>query len=401
MASFLKNSHDIIVDAVLTTQGRYYIAEGKESQKITQFALFDDEIDYSLYRSKYGCFGEEHASGSAYFDLDILQRPVLEAFTRGSAIGKSKLVTLDGNPDYLPIIRPNYNRKDYFPQVDSSPTWGAESTRGEAPEAGRGIEEGFVVIFDEDTLHKLNGHDFDEGIANSYSVLGERSARGINFLNAFQPTATDCGGCISVEHGIDSKGTAMDVISPYDTDEYLNSDYGLWETDFYIQFNPMFGFPCDIAGSQKQGGYNTLGEFDLAAPKFETRFRTEGYTSLAPGTLQMIAPQETTPLETVIHGPRSYRLNFKLSLGNGTYVDYPLSHYPLSILHNPDEFDRIGTLLTTEVSLKIFGEDVTYATAIANSNYYGYKYVDTEVKIISGTTGYGVTIPLRYIRLFT
>ena len=94
-------------------------------------------------------------------------------------------------------------------------------------------------------------------------------------------------------------------------------------------------------------------------------------------------------------------MNFKLTLGNGTYVDYPLSHYPLSILHNPDEFDRIGTLLTTEVSLKIFGEDVTYATAIANSNYYGYKYVDTEVKIISGTTGYGVTIPLRYIRLFT
>jgi hypothetical protein len=400
MGSFLKNSDDIIIDAVLTTQGRYYIAEGKSSQKITQFALFDDEIDYSLYRSKHGCFGEEHASGSAYFDLDILQRPVLEAFTRGSTCAKSKLVTLDGNPDYLPIIRPNYNRRDHFPQIDSSPTFGAESAHAESPESGRGIEEGFVVIFDEDTLHKLNGLDFDANVINSYSVLGERSARGINFLNAYQPSSQDCGGCISVEQGINSLGTSGSPITPYDVDEYLNSDYGLWESDFYLQFNPMFGFPCDIAGAQRTPIYNTMGAFDLAAPKFETRIRTEGYTSLAPGTLQTISPQETTPTETVIAGPRSYRLNFKVTLGNGTYVDFPLRHYPLSILHNPDEFDKLGVTLSTEVSITMFGEDVTYATAAANSPYYMYKYVDTEIKIISGTTGYEVTIPLRYLKLF-
>ena len=45
--SFLDNSGDIILDAVLTETGRRRMAEG--NFKITKFALGDDEIDYSLY----------------------------------------------------------------------------------------------------------------------------------------------------------------------------------------------------------------------------------------------------------------------------------------------------------------------------------------------------------------
>ena len=76
--AFLDNSGDIILDAVLTDTGRMRLAKGDGSFAITQFALGDDEIDYSLYN-------KSHASGTAYYDLEILQSPVLEAFTNNDS----------------------------------------------------------------------------------------------------------------------------------------------------------------------------------------------------------------------------------------------------------------------------------------------------------------------------
>ena len=46
--AFLDNSGDIILDAVLTDYGRELLARGDGSFNITQFALGDAEIDYSL-----------------------------------------------------------------------------------------------------------------------------------------------------------------------------------------------------------------------------------------------------------------------------------------------------------------------------------------------------------------
>ena len=62
--AFLDNSGDIIIDAVLTDTGRYRLAKGDGSFAITKFALGDDEINYESYN-------KDHASGSAYFDLDL------------------------------------------------------------------------------------------------------------------------------------------------------------------------------------------------------------------------------------------------------------------------------------------------------------------------------------------
>ena len=71
---FLDNSGDIILDAVLTDAGRLRLAKGDGSFRVAKFALSDDEIDYGLY-------DKNHASGSAYYDLTVLQTPVLESFT--------------------------------------------------------------------------------------------------------------------------------------------------------------------------------------------------------------------------------------------------------------------------------------------------------------------------------
>jgi hypothetical protein len=80
--AFLDNSGDIILDAVLTEVGRQRLAEatrnGGTAARITHFALGDDEINYSQYELN-------SPSGSNYADLQILQTPILEAFTSNNA----------------------------------------------------------------------------------------------------------------------------------------------------------------------------------------------------------------------------------------------------------------------------------------------------------------------------
>ena len=99
--AFLDNSGDIILDAVLTDTGRMRMAKGDGSFKIVKFALGDDEINYTLYN-------KNHASGSAYYDLEILQTPVLESFTDNAASMKSRLISIPRtNLLYLPVLKLN------------------------------------------------------------------------------------------------------------------------------------------------------------------------------------------------------------------------------------------------------------------------------------------------------
>jgi len=96
---FLDNSGDIILDAVLTETGRKRLATGNFS--ISKFALGDDEIDYKLYQ-------KNNTSGSAYYDLEIMQTPVLEAFTQRNANINYGLITIPNrNLLYMPTILRN------------------------------------------------------------------------------------------------------------------------------------------------------------------------------------------------------------------------------------------------------------------------------------------------------
>jgi len=101
--AFLDNSGDIILDAVLTDAGRFRLAKGDGSFKIVKFALSDDEINYRLY-------DKNDPSGSAYYDLEILQTPVFEAFTNNTSTMSYKLLSIPRtNLLYLPIIKINNN----------------------------------------------------------------------------------------------------------------------------------------------------------------------------------------------------------------------------------------------------------------------------------------------------
>ena len=91
------NNAVITLDAILTTKGRQLLAKNDGSFKITQFALADDEIDYTMYNPT-------HPSGSSYYGEAILNMPLLEAFPQETQIMKYKLVTLPRGTAKLPIL---------------------------------------------------------------------------------------------------------------------------------------------------------------------------------------------------------------------------------------------------------------------------------------------------------
>jgi len=93
---YLDNSI-VTVDAILTKKGRELLARGDGSFKITQFALGDDEIDYTLYNPL-------HPSGSALYGEAIENMPLLEAFPDETQIMKYKLTTLPRGTSKLPIL---------------------------------------------------------------------------------------------------------------------------------------------------------------------------------------------------------------------------------------------------------------------------------------------------------
>jgi len=98
---FLSNT-SVVVDAILTKKGRELLARNDGSFKITQFALADDEVDYTLYNPN-------HPSGSAFYGEAIEKMPVLEAFPDDTQIMKYKLITLPRGTAKIPVLNIGYN----------------------------------------------------------------------------------------------------------------------------------------------------------------------------------------------------------------------------------------------------------------------------------------------------
>jgi len=96
------NNTVITVDAILTKKGRELLARNDGSFRITQFALSDDEIDYTM-------FNPTHPSGSSYYGEAIDGMPLLEAFPDESQIMKYKLATLPRGTAKLPVLNLGYD----------------------------------------------------------------------------------------------------------------------------------------------------------------------------------------------------------------------------------------------------------------------------------------------------
>ena len=73
------------------------MARGRNEFNITQFALADDEVDYSLWNS-------DHPLGTAYYGITIENMPITEAVPDETQNLKYKLVTLPRKTVRIPVI---------------------------------------------------------------------------------------------------------------------------------------------------------------------------------------------------------------------------------------------------------------------------------------------------------
>jgi len=93
---YLDNT-SVIVDAILTKKGRELLSRQDGSFNVTQFALADDEIDYTLYN-------ELHPNGSAFYGEAIEALPLIEAIPNENNTMISKLVTLPRGTTKIPVV---------------------------------------------------------------------------------------------------------------------------------------------------------------------------------------------------------------------------------------------------------------------------------------------------------
>tara|TARA_R110000803_G_scaffold69173_2_gene131414 strand:- start:401 stop:1060 length:660 start_codon:yes stop_codon:yes gene_type:complete len=91
------NNSTVTVDAILTLKGRELLAKGGNSFNITQFAVGDDEIDYSLWNP-------DHPLGTNYYGTIIENMPITEAIPDETQALKYKLVTLPKQTTNLPVV---------------------------------------------------------------------------------------------------------------------------------------------------------------------------------------------------------------------------------------------------------------------------------------------------------
>jgi hypothetical protein len=257
--AFLDNSGDIILDAVLTDTGRFRLAKGDGSFKIVKFALGDDEINY-------GSYNKNNASGSAYYDLEILQTPILEAFTNNTSLMNSKLISIPRtNLLYLPVIK-----------------LGGTSTQAVTTDGAFGGN--FEVCVNQQTVGKTN--QFNGLIVPSSGTVEIANTQGR--LNGFDPSQT--GVFIRADQGLDT----TEISSDYTIDADLN------ETQYIIEIDNRFGSIASVTDG------------NLANVSFIDDDNIASYYLSNTTDPDYIANIPATSEETTIQGPRGTKLSFKL-----------------------------------------------------------------------------------------
>jgi hypothetical protein len=271
--AFLDNSGDIILDAVLTETGRRRMAQG--DFKITKFALGDDEIDYSLYN-------KNHPSGSAYYDLEILQTPVFEAFTQVNAgINYGLLPTSATDLLYLPVGKIN--------ELSAITT----GTNAIASSGSSGI---FVV---------------SDSSNDSATTIGDTLTNAtVDYIDGFN---TGTGNFVLLETGLDTGASSTPVGSDANRQSLLVAN-GLVDTRFLVFYDTRFitnvyGLTAGSSFANNNSSNTLAASFSLeAGVRASFNSGLENYSSFVINGVKDAVVQTTSPnTETtysVINGPR-------------------------------------------------------------------------------------------------
>lgn len=250
--AFQDNSGDIILDVVLTDEGRRRLAQGGGQFSITKFALGDDEINYALF---------DRNATTATQDLTILQTPILEAFTNNTSLMKSKLLSLPNqNLLYLPILKLNDQTSNAALTSDGN----------------------FVVC-----VNKATFDDSDAGTESSIAIQSSGKVKP-GFLYGLD-SGGDRAGQIVIDSGINSTNVT-------------EIDESLIETQFIIEMDNRLGQLMSVDGKTFP---KPVVDDDHVAVYTLTKTPTDPFVKTP-------SQEDYGDFSTPIEGPISTRLSFKI-----------------------------------------------------------------------------------------
>ena len=348
--AFLDNSGDIILDAVLTDAGRQRLSRG--NFKITKFALGDEEVNYSV-------FNGSHPSGSAFYDLEIMQTPILEAFTNNTSLMKSKLITMTRNNIlYMPILKLNDYTENHTATCAS----------------GLNFDNGYIVLADKNT--ELHGSSSAAAFSLRDGVLRGATAN---------EEGRDDTRHIALDQGIDSSEGGISFKQPIPDD--------LVETAFLIKMDHRLLTLSRPAQDQASTSAltNQFVDDDGIATYYVVQGDGSGCVEGAPTANQIGLVTDQRKRADFISNPNN---EYTKETAHERF-DGPLGSilriYPKTSLHVRQSsalFDELGTAGT---SLQI--------AKAGNKTIASYKFIDTIINVVGVTTGYSFDIPIRIVKM--
>tara|TARA_B100000927_G_C16471238_1_gene471620 strand:+ start:37 stop:1038 length:1002 start_codon:yes stop_codon:yes gene_type:complete len=330
--AFLDNSGDIILDAVLTDLGRLRLAEGKFS--IVKFALGDEEINYRLFNPSLPV---------ANRDLEIMQTPILEAFTSDQSLLKSRLMSFSrNNLLHMPVMRVNNKVEEVMPSS---------------------INNGFVLMADRATAESNEGQraeaGFLPGVFKNAVDDARFSTKCINVDSGIIPNAGR-----SVLHRLDS----MLLETAY----LIKCDQRLLHITLPLNLKNYTAFTGYLGPQYQDDDFtntyyivNGLPGVPIVEPE-EQQFRNRRLIT-DPAT------NETSQIELLemFQGPLGKVLQFAPRVTQ-------------EVEFSDTFFTKLGST----------GTNLTYrGNTIAN-----YKFIDTNINIQGMTTGFSLDIPIRIVK---
>ena len=344
--AFLDNSGDIILDAVLTDVGRMRLARGDGSFKITQFALGDDEIDYNLF---------DKTQETAKQDLNILQTPVLEAFTNNTSILKSKLLTFNRNDLlYLPILKLN------------------EMKAVNKMHSTNNALNKFVIAVDKDTAQ---GVFSSTGLAKDTGIMPNAGLLVDGYVNGVDVNGTEPGAWIRIDQGIDNTD-----VSPTQA-----LDFDLFETGYIIEMDGRLGSVVNSDGSvMASANFVRLGESfrsddDFMVSYYLTMAGQIGGAANVGFITDLRGSTHPSKHDSEIQGPRGSSLSFKIRSS-------------LEIQQSTTLFSKLGK---TDQPWTLASSNAVSPTAGTTVTVH---YIDTIVRVTGVTTGNRLDVPVRLVK---
>ena len=341
--AFLDNSGDIILDAVLTDAGRQRMARGEF--KIVKFAFGDEEINYELFNSN-------HPSGSAFSDLQIMQTPILEAFTNNTSLMKTKLISINRNNIlYMPIFRLN----DTLGDTDGSKFKTTGKFTG---------YDGYYVLADQPTADVSTGDVTNIPVGVQYGHIAED----FDVVERY----------IAIDQGLETKGNPP-----------INSDMpdDLIETAYLIRMDHrllrLYGFD-KINNNAESGRYvqkaNSFVDDDAIATYY-----ISGRDACVLGPRDGKSRSAFNSNESIKIANAKKKEMFDGPLGPRVRIAPKTS---IQVQQSEALFNELGSVGTSALSIR--GTNTLAAAA--------YKYIDTLINVVGVTSGYSIDIPIRIIK---